>query len=180
MCPFWGTAPWVERSLLRDEIAAPAPPRRSSCGAGLLPSQDTESLACWASGPGGQGPVAGPPPRPRQGRDRQRVQRTESAGGSLCGRTKFLLAGAKTGDSSVCLQSLPQQDRRLIHIPPESALGPRCPQSRGRGHTHPPTLTQGHSPPLTSSSISPARQMMLTVVLTANVHSELPRCPALC
>lgn len=88
--------------------ASPAPPRRSSCSPGLLPSRDRESLACSGPAAWGQGPLAGPPLCPCQDRDRQPAQMTKLTGDSLCGEKSLLAGGlSKAGDLYLCLQSPP-------------------------------------------------------------------------
>lgn len=136
LCPFWGAEPWAERAVLRDESRPPAaPPRRSSCSPGPVPSQDRESLACCGRAARGRGPLAGPPLCPCQGRDRRPAQRTELAGGSLCGRNRLLAGGLSEAGDRVCTSRV---------CPRASASPKRRRRSHTPSHTHTGTHTPAH------------------------------------
>lgn len=178
--PFLGRCPLGWRSLLRDEIAAQPLPGGTGCRRRAAPLP--RACSPWPAGPAAPGPGprswASLPALAREGtgspedrvcrrqpvREDEVPSRRSKDGRLICMPPQS--APARQETSSISLQSLPQ--------------GLSVPRERRQGSHTPSTLTQGHSPPLTSSSISPAWQMMPTVVLIANVHSRLPRCPALC
>lgn len=110
-----GADPWAERAE-----RGPAPPRRSSCNPGLLPSQDRESLPVRVSH--GAGALAGPPLRPCQGgagaspNDRDGRRRP-------CGQEGLLAGGlSKTGGlvpaARVCPKpGIPKAEAEVTHTP---------------------------------------------------------------
>lgn len=124
LCPFWALPPGVEG--LCWEMVLPSPSKRSSCSRRAAPLPGHRVLGLLGRSPGGQG-LGWASSLPCQGRltasPEDRVcQEAACAGDEVPSRR------SKDGDSSVCLHSLPQQDRRNSSTyPSEICPRPQCP-----------------------------------------------------
>lgn len=149
---------WPERGVQRQEGLLPTSQEKQLHPRALVPSQDTESLARFCRVARGRAPWLGLLLAPaRVGTGGQRSGQT--AGGSLCGRTGLLTRGSAGQET----------------VPPESALGPRIPSAGAWAAHRTPTPAPGIG---TSITLYTALLMVLVVILTANVYSELPGGPA--
>lgn len=151
MCPFWGAAPWVERSLLRDEIAAQPLPGGAAAAQGCSPPRTQSPWPAGPAVPGSRAPWLGLlPALAREGTGGQprgqSLQEAACAGGRSSSspeqrRETHLYAStvcpSKTGDSSISLQSLPQG----LSVPrAEAGVTHTLPPSHRDTHLHSPAL----------------------------------------